>query len=68
MSDNSHPSLLIVLCQGHGSRLAVDLESFLQFNAQQDRDLQHLVDRWSDFTTPQAERSSGRRRFRSTKE
>jgi hypothetical protein len=56
---------MIVLCQGmHGSRIAVDLESFLLFNAQQDRDLQTLVDRWSDFTTRQAEQASRRRRRR----
>ena len=56
---------MIVLCQGlQGSRIAVDLESFLLFNSQQDLDLQNLVDRWADFTTPQAEQAAKRRRHR----
>jgi hypothetical protein len=62
MSDNIHPSLMIVLCQGlHGNRVAVDLESFLQFNAQQDRDLANLEDRWSDYATPLSRGNTARR-------
>jgi len=46
-------SLMLVLAKGAGgSRVTVDLETFLQFNAEIDCDLETLVDRWSDFATP----------------
>ncbi len=53
MTYESPESLMLVLCRGAGSsRVVVDLESFLTFNSQMDHDLQNLVDRWSDFSTP----------------
>ncbi len=59
MTHESPESLMLVLCRGAGSsRVVVDLESFLIFNSQMDHDLQHLVDRWSDFSTPSSLRES----------
>ena len=59
MTFESPESLMLVLCRGAGSsRVAVDLESFLVFNSEIDHDLQSLVDRWSDFSTPASLRES----------
>ena len=59
MTFESPESLMLVLCRGAGSsRVAVDLESFLMFNSEMDHDLQTLVDRWSDFSTPASLRES----------
>ncbi|MDG2380231.1 MAG: hypothetical protein P8N76_01015 [Pirellulaceae bacterium] len=57
MAHETPESLLLVLSKGAGgSRLAVDLESFLQFNAEIDQDLDNLLDRWADFATPSSMR------------
>jgi hypothetical protein len=59
MTHESPESLMLVLCRGAGSsRVVVDLESFLMFNSQMDQDLQNLVDRWSDFSTPASVREN----------
>ena len=59
MTFESPESLMLVLCRGAGSsRVVVDLESFLMFNSEMDHDLQTLVDRWSDFSTPASLRES----------
>ena len=53
MTDETKHRLLLVLSKGAaGSRIAVELESFLKFNAQMDHDLAHLVERWRDYATP----------------
>ncbi|MCP4189869.1 MAG: hypothetical protein GY768_04495 [Planctomycetaceae bacterium] len=57
MAHETPESLLLVLSKGAGgSRLAVDLESFLLFNAEIDQDLDNLVERWADFATPSSMR------------
>jgi hypothetical protein len=57
MTHETKNPLLLVLCKGAtGSRVAVELESFLKFNAQMDYELQYLVDRWSDYMTPNSRR------------
>jgi hypothetical protein len=61
MTDEHKQALLLVLCRGaDGHRVAVELESFLRFNARMDQDLQQLVDRWSDYITPHSRRRSQR--------
>lgn len=52
MSTNTHSPLMLVL-QRHspGGRLAVDLQSFLRFNAEIDSRLQDLESRWASFST-----------------
>ena len=58
MAHETSESLLLVLAKGAGgSRVAVDLESFLKFNSEIDHDLDALTDRWSDFATPSSVRS-----------
>ena len=52
---NKVEDLALVLCKGSNSnRITVSLESFLLFNAEIDRELDYLVDRWSDFMTPKS--------------
>ena len=51
-------SLMLVLCKGFGNRLAVDLESFLEFNAEIDFGLNALEQRWADFSTRESLRDS----------
>lgn len=63
MTDETKNSLMLVLCKGTtGSRVSVDLESFLLFNSQMDHDLKQLVERWSDFATPGSISLDARRR------
>ena len=63
MIEEGHNSLLLVLCKGaDGSRVAVQLESFLSFNAEMDYELQALVDQWADFMTPSSQRRGERPR------
>ena len=55
MSPESHAPLMLVLSRrSAGGRLAVDLQSYLRFSAQMDQQLEALVQRWSDFSTPAA--------------
>jgi hypothetical protein len=62
MTNQPLNALLLVLCQGkHGSRVAVHLDSFLEFNSRMDHDLKNLVDRWADYRTPWSERRPSRR-------
>ncbi len=50
MTNETNETLMLVLCRGlSGSRLTVPLDTFLQFNASIDYELESLVDRWSDF-------------------
>ena len=49
---NKTDEFALVLCKGsNGKRLTVQLDSFLLFNSDMDRELENLVDRWSDFIT-----------------
>ena len=52
-------SLMLVLCKDFGNRLAVDLESFLQFNSEIDYGLNALEQRWADFSTAESLRAAG---------
>lgn len=57
MTDEGQQLLRLVLCRNStGGRVSVDLESYLVFNSDIDHGLQQLVDRWSDFMTPDAVR------------
>jgi hypothetical protein len=57
MTDQPYNALLLVLCKGaNGSRVAVQLDSFLEFNARMDHDLKNLVDRWADYQTSDSRR------------
>jgi hypothetical protein len=61
MSPESHAPLVLVLSRrSAGGRLAVDLQSFLRFNAQMDQQLELLVKRWSDFSTPASRQLAAR--------
>lgn len=50
--ESSIPMKLILSRSAGSNRISVGLDSFLEFNAQMDLDLDALVDRWWDFTTP----------------
>ena len=52
MSTNTHaPLMLVLLRHSPAGRLAVNLQSFLHFNAEMDHRLQDLEHRWASFST-----------------
>jgi hypothetical protein len=62
MSNEASLNMQLVLSRGvSGSRLTVDLQSFLRFNADMDHDLDRLIKRWSDYATPASRRTAGGR-------
>ncbi len=53
MNPDAHaPLMLVLLRHSPGGRLAVDLQSFLDFNAQMDNRLAELERTWAAFRTP----------------